>query len=200
MGSKAHEQDGPEARRIASVIPYCAFKGIDRFYDIGGMTADPEAFALAVDIFVQRYAAMDITCIGGFDARGFILGPPVALRLGKPFFMLRKPGKMPNAVTGNAYTKEYVGDGEDGQDALGLPRGAVKDGDRVLLIDDLVATGGTLVAGVELVKLLGGTVVECACMIELKALDGVGRLRAAHPDVRVWSLISEEILTLAAPP
>ncbi|CAB1107596.1 unnamed protein product [Ectocarpus sp. CCAP 1310/34] len=188
--------DGPEAQRIARTIPFYPFKGIDRFYDIGGMCADPEAFALAVKIFADRYRGMKIDSIGGFDARGFILGPPVALALNIPFFMLRKKGKMPNVIDGAAYSKEYKGDDGAGQDALCVQRSAATAGQRVVLVDDLVATGGTLMAGVDLVKGLGAEVVECACMIELKALNGVGKLHERHGDVPVWSLISENILTV----
>ena len=81
--------------------------------------------------------------------------------LKKPFFMLRKKGKMPNTVTGEAYAKEYAGN-----DALSIPRGAVSKGDKVLVIDDLVATGGTLLAAIELIKKFEGTIVECACVVD----------------------------------
>ncbi|CAM9554464.1 unnamed protein product [Choristocarpus tenellus] len=160
------------------------------------MCGNPEAFALAIKIFVDRYRGMNIDSIGGFDARGFILGPPLALALEKPFFMLRKKGKMPNVVEGAEYSKEYKGDNSDGKDALCVQRSAAQPGERVVLVDDLVATGGTLIAGVDLLKGLGAEVLECACMIELKALDGVGNLHSKHPDVPVWSLISEDILTV----
>ena len=80
------------------------------------------------DALVARYRGLALDSVGGFDARGFLLGPPVALRLGKPFFMLRKKGKMPNTVTGEAYAKEYAGN-----DALSIPRGAVSKGDKVRL-------------------------------------------------------------------
>jgi len=187
--------NGPVAQRIASSIPYFPFKGIDRFYDIGGMLAHPEIFQLAIDSYVDKYKDIDITSIAGFDARGFILGPPIALALKKPFIMLRKAGKMPNAITGSEYKKEYEGDNAAGGDTLGIQRGAVKPGDRVLLVDDLVATGGTLLAGIELVKQLGGSVVECACMVELRALGAANRIAEQHPEIAVWGLISEQILT-----
>lgn len=79
--------------------------------------------------------------IAGLDARGFVLGPPIALALKKPFVMVRKTGKLPNAVTGKEYHKEYQGDNAKGGDELCLSRTAIKPGDRVLVIDDLVATG-----------------------------------------------------------
>ena len=141
MSTFDYTQDGPDARRIASVIPYYPFHGIDRFYDISGMTQDPEAFQLTIDIFVNRYKNMDIDCIAGLDARGFVLGPPIALALKKPFVMIRKKGKLPNAVTGEEYFKEYCEGGKVPGDVLCVSRTSIKRGDRVLVIDDLVATG-----------------------------------------------------------
>ena len=131
---------------------------------------------------------MNIDAIGGLDARGFVLGPPLALALNKPFFMLRKKGKMPNVLEGQPYSKEYKGDDAHGGDQLCIPKKAVTGGTRVLLIDDLIATGGTMLAAVDLVKAAGGSVVEFACMIELKALNGVGKVTAVHPEVKRWSL------------
>mmetsp|Transcript_2081 Transcript_2081/g.4764 ORF Transcript_2081/g.4764 Transcript_2081/m.4764 type:complete len:223 (-) Transcript_2081:224-892(-) len=187
-----YSQNGPVAKKIASVTPYFPFKGIDRFYDIGGFLKHPEIFQLVVDVFVDRYKEIGVDSIAGFDARGFILGPPIALALKKPFVMLRKKGKMPNSISGTEYGKEYAG-----KDVLTIPRGSVKKGDRVLLIDDLVATGGTLSAGIELVKLLGGVVVECACIVELKFLNARKKLDGLnHKDVPIWALMDESILTL----
>ena len=192
-GRDEYEQDGPIARRIASVTPYFPFKGIDRFYDIGGFLKDPEAFALVVEVMVERYRGVEIDSICGLDARGFVLGPPLALALRKPFFMLRKRGKMPNAVTGARYAKEYAGD-----DALQIPRGAVKPGDRVLVVDDLVATGGTLLAALDLiVGTSGGVVPECACVVEIKFLNARAAFeKKGYGAVPVWALMSEDILTL----
>jgi adenine phosphoribosyltransferase len=119
--------------------------GIDRFYDISGMTHDPEAFQLCIDIFVQRYKDMDVDFIAGLDARGFVLGPPIALALKKPFVMIRKKGKLPNAVTGSEYFKEYSEGNKVSGDELCISRTAVpKHGARALVIDDLVATGVSL--------------------------------------------------------
>jgi adenine phosphoribosyltransferase len=190
--SSDYTSNGPTAQRIAAVTPYFPFKGIPRFYDIGGFLKNPAEFQLAVDAFVARYQGKDIDAIAGFDARGFILGPPIALALKKPFIMLRKKGKMPNAITGAEYSKEYAGN-----DALSIPRGSVGKGDKVLLIDDLVATGGTLVAGIELVKQMGGVPVEAACVVELKFLDARKKFADnGHSDVPIWALMDEEILTL----
>ena len=187
-----YSSNGEVANRIASVTPYFPFKGIPKFYDIGGFLKDPEAFQMAIDVFVERYRDQNIDSIAGFDARGFILGPPIALALKKPFIMLRKKGKMPNAITGSEYSKEYAGN-----DALSIPRGSINKGDRVLLIDDLVATGGTLIAGIELVKGMGGIPVEAACVVELKFLDARKKFEDNnHSDVPIWALMDEEILTL----
>jgi len=201
---KTYAQDGPEALRIASVIPYYPFHGVPRFYDISGMTHDPEAFQLCIDIFVQRYASLGIDAIAGLDARGFVLGPPIALALKKPFIMIRKRGKLPNAISGQEYFKEYAGDTTPGGgDELCMSRTAMlKPGMRVLIIDDLVATGGTLIAACDLMASVGAVIVECACMVELKGLGGYAKLQAKHPGVNVWGLISEDVLLLdgQAPP
>ena len=211
-----YKQDGEAAKRIAAVIPYYPFKGIPRFYDIGGFCQRPEVFQEVVDILVARYKDMKIDSIGGFDARGFVLGPPIALALKVPFFMFRKPGKMPNSIASSAFSVEY-----GKRDGMCIPRGhpldkaeplvkstIVKAGDRVLLIDDLVATGGTLSSGIELVRKVGATVVECACVVELKmfidppAESGLPSRSKSWKekginDVPVWGLISEDVLTLA---
>jgi adenine phosphoribosyltransferase len=190
-------QDGSEANDIAQVIPYYPFKGIPRFYDIGGFLKNPKVFQQIVDIFVDRYRLLDVDSIGGLDARGFILGPPIALALGKPFFMLRKMGKMPNCLFSSSYEVEY-----GKRDGLGIPKDAVKRGDRVLLLDDLVATGGTLSAGIECVNMCGGTVVECGCIVELKFFIKQRTMfykSLGIQDVPIWGLISEDVLENAAP-
>jgi adenine phosphoribosyltransferase len=194
-------QDGPEALEIAPYLPYFPFKGIPRFYDIGGFLYEPAIFQKIVDIFAARYAKLDIDVIAGLDARGFVLGPPIALALKKPFIMMRKKGKMPNSVSSDEYKTEY-GD----RAGLTIQRDKISKGQRVLIIDDLVATGGTLGSAISLVKICEGIVVECACVVELKMFidppaesglpsrkklfEGLG-----HEDVPVWGLISEDVLT-----
>lgn len=198
--------DGPEARRIASVIPYYPFHGVPRFYDISGMTQDPTTLKLCIEGFRRRYSAplLKPDFIAGLDARGFIIGPPLAMALDLPFIMLRKKGKLPNSITGSSYRKEYNGDDPTGGDSLCMSRTAFESfvpGEsgpkpKVLIVDDLVATGGTLIAACDLVEGCGGEVIECACVVELKALKGFEKVRAKHEEVKVWSLISEDILTL----
>jgi adenine phosphoribosyltransferase len=131
-----YKQDGPEALAIAAVIPYYPFHGVPRFYDISGMTHNPEIFQLCIDVFVRRYRELGVDCIAGLDARGFILGPPIALALKKPFIMIRKVGKLPNAVTGSQYYKEYQGANAAGGDELCISRTAIKAGARVLVIGE----------------------------------------------------------------
>ena len=191
-----YTQDGPEANEIASVIPYYPFHGVPRFYDISGMTQNPDKFQLCTDIFAKRYASLEVDCIAGLDARGFVLGPPIALALKKPFVMVRKQGKLPNSVAGGVYRKEYKGDNAAGGDSLCVSKTSIKPGNRVLVIDDLVATGGTLIAACDLLASLGAVIVECACIVELKMLNGYGKLKEKHPDVQVFGLISEDILQL----
>lgn len=154
-----------------------------------------------MDIFTERYHDLKVDIIAGLDARGFILGPPIALALKKPFIMMRKKGKMPNSVSSEDYKCEY-----GSRSGLTVQRDKIKQGQRVLIIDDLVATGGTLSSAISLVKMLGGIPVECACVVELKmfidppadsGLPSRTKLfkELGHHDVPVWGLISEDVLT-----
>eukprot|EP00568_Trieres_chinensis_P005694 CAMPEP_0183291194 /NCGR_PEP_ID=MMETSP0160_2-20130417/691_1 /TAXON_ID=2839 ORGANISM="Odontella Sinensis, Strain Grunow 1884" /NCGR_SAMPLE_ID=MMETSP0160_2 /ASSEMBLY_ACC=CAM_ASM_000250 /LENGTH=221 /DNA_ID=CAMNT_0025451959 /DNA_START=137 /DNA_END=802 /DNA_ORIENTATION=+ len=201
---KVYEQDGEEAREIAKYLPYFPFKGIPRFYDIGGFLAEPKVFQQIVDIFASRYAEIGIDSVAGLDARGFILGPPIALALNKPFIMMRKKGKMPNSIQSEKYETEY-----GSREGMTVQRDKIKPKDRVLVIDDLVATGGTLSSAIQLVHMLGGEVVECACVVELKMFidppedSGLPsrtnlfkQLGIDH--VPVWGLVSEDVLTVEA--
>lgn len=139
------------------------------------------------------------------DARGFVLGPPIALALQKPFVMMRKKGKLPNSVSSTDYITEY-----GNRSGLTVQRDKISEGHKVLIIDDLVATGGTLGSAISLVKMLGGHVVECACVVELKMfvnppdeskLPSRTKLfhQLGHHDTPVWGLVSEDILTEEAP-
>eukprot|EP00658_Telonema_sp_P-2_P062576 TRINITY_DN51245_c0_g1_i1.p1 TRINITY_DN51245_c0_g1~~TRINITY_DN51245_c0_g1_i1.p1 ORF type:complete len:215 (+),score=40.51 TRINITY_DN51245_c0_g1_i1:77-721(+) len=150
----------------------------------------------------DRYRDAAVTSIGGYDARGFIIGPPVALALEVPFFMLRKPGKMPNTIQSSSYMVEY---GE--REGMCISKDAVAPGDRVVLMDDLVATGGTLTSGIELVERLGGSVHECACIVDLQMFvdppQGSGIpsrtqlwKQRGYEHVPVWGLVSEDALKL----
>lgn len=195
-----YKQDGPKAREIAKYIPYFPFKGIPRFYDIGGFLEKPKVFQEVVNIFIRRYICMNIDSIAGLDARGFIIGPPIALALQKPFIMMRKKGKMPDSIQSSSYQTEY-----GSRNGLTVQRDKIKNGDRVLILDDLVATGGTLSSAVKLVQTLGGIVVECGCVVELKMFidppddSGIPNRtklfrRMNMEKVPVWGLISEDVL------
>lgn len=152
------------------------------FWDVTTLLLDTEAFRHTVDLLAERYRGKGVDVVAGFEARGFLFGAPVALALGLPFVPLRKPGKLPGKTIGEAYVTEYS------TDRIEMHEGHIKPGQRVLLVDDLVATGGTLAAGAALVKKAGGEVVEAACVIELPALNG----RAKIGDLPLHVLIEME--------
>ncbi|ETW01794.1 adenine phosphoribosyltransferase, variant [Aphanomyces invadans] len=187
--------DDERLRQVAACIPIVPFKGVS-FYDIGGLLASPVDFAICMDLLVAHVEpfANRITSIGCFDARGFLLGPVIAMRLKKKLFMLRKPNKMPRVSHSVRYGKEYAGDDPNGgDDGLCIQEGAVVAGDQVLLIDDLLATGGTMAAGVDLVKQCGGQVLACGCLIELGVLQGRQRILSRHPGTTIFHLLSENL-------
>ncbi|KAM0935624.1 putative adenine phosphoribosyltransferase [Dioscorea sansibarensis] len=141
------------------------------FQDITTLLLDPIPFKNVVDMFVERYTGMGISVVAGIEARGFIFGSPIALAIGAKFVPLRKPRKLPGEVISEKYDLEY------GTDCLEMHVGAVQPRERVLVVDDLVATGGTLCAAISLIERVGAEVVECACVIELPELKGRERLR-----------------------
>ena len=136
------------------------------FRDITPLVKSPAALRLAVHHLVHPYIGMDITAVGGMEARGFIFGSLAAWELGVGFIPLRKPGKLPYNVESVSYDLEY------GSAALEVHTDAVGCGDRVLLVDDLLATGGTAKASCELIEQLGAEVLGCAFVIELESLGG----------------------------
>ncbi|XP_008792565.2 adenine phosphoribosyltransferase 1-like [Phoenix dactylifera] len=167
-------EDGKDHRlaRISSsirVIPDFPKPGI-MFQDITTLLLDHKAFRDTIDIFVERYREKNISIVAGIEARGFIFGPPIALAIGAKFVPMRKPKKLPGEVISEEYALEY------GTDKMEMHVGAVQPGDRALVIDDLIATGGTLCAAVRLIERAGAEVVECACVIELPELKGRERL------------------------
>lgn len=158
--------------RIAStirVIPDFPKPGI-LFQDITTLLLDPKAFRDTTDLFVERYKDKGITVVAGVEARGFIFGPPIALDIGAKFVPIRKPKKLPGEVISEEYSLEY------GTDKIEMHVGAVQPNDRVLIVDDLIATGGTLCAAAKLIERVGAEVVECACVIELPELKGRDKL------------------------
>jgi len=140
------------------------------FYDITTLLQDPVGLRVAIDSIAGPFADQKIDLVVGIESRGFIFGAPVADRLGTGFAPVRKPGKLPSTCIRESYALEY------GTDTLEIHEDAVKPGQRVLIVDDLLATGGTARATSELVKKLGGTVHGLAFLIELVALNGRSRL------------------------
>ncbi|MCK9005461.1 adenine phosphoribosyltransferase [Haemophilus influenzae] len=140
------------------------------FRDITTLLEVPAAFKATIDLIVEQYRDKGITKVLGTESRGFIFGAPVALALGLPFELVRKPKKLPRETISQSYQLEY------GQDTLEMHVDAISQGDNVLIIDDLLATGGTVEATVKLVQRLGGTVKHAAFVINLPELGGEKRL------------------------
>jgi adenine phosphoribosyltransferase len=152
-------------RELIREIPDFPRAGIG-FKDITPLLADAEALALAVQGLAEYARPLQIDCVVAAEARGFLLGPALALELGAGFVLARKPGKLPFETVSAEYLLEY------GAGQLELHTDAVREGTRVLVHDDLLATGGTAKALCELVEQLGGEVVACGFLIELAFLEG----------------------------
>lgn len=140
------------------------------FRDITTLLKDADAFQEVVDRFADRYGRETIDGIAGIESRGFIFGAALAARLRTGFIPIRKPGKLPAKTFSAQYALEY------GTDRIEMHADAVQQGSRVLLMDDLLATGGTMQAACTLVEQAGGTIVECAFVIELAGLNGRDKL------------------------
>jgi adenine phosphoribosyltransferase len=149
------------------------------FYDLTTLVKDPGGLRLVVESLAERYRGAGIDIVAGIEARGFILAPAVALRLGTGFVPIRKPKKLPWKTSRVTYDLEY------GTDTLEIHQDAVSPGQRVLLLDDLLATGGTAAAATELIRQLGGEVAAAAFIVELTFLHGRKKLR----DLQVHSLL-----------
>ena len=141
------------------------------FYDVTTLLRDPEGFKLAIDAIAEPYGGAGISLVVGIESRGFILGAAVADRIGAGFVPVRKVGKLPHTTIRVSYDLEY------GSDSLEMHSDAVEPGQRVLIVDDLLATGGTARAAVDLVRKLGGDVHGVAVLIELADLQGRERLK-----------------------
>jgi adenine phosphoribosyltransferase len=149
------------------------------FKDITPLLADPNTFNLCLDSTAAHFDSVTLDAIVGIESRGFIFGAALASRMRIAFIPARKPGKLPYRKTRVEYDLEY------GSDALEMHEDAIKQGDKILIVDDLLATGGTAWAACELVRLLGGSVVAASFVVELSFLAGRQRL---HP-VEVFSLV-----------
>jgi adenine phosphoribosyltransferase len=140
------------------------------FRDVTTLFADPRGFRIAIDQMLHPYAGQPIDKVVGLEARGFILGGAIAHQLSVGFVPIRKKGKLPGAVISEEYQLEY------GEAVVELHDDAIQPGERVLLVDDLLATGGTAAAGIRLVERLGGEITGCAFIVDLPDLGGHARL------------------------
>lgn len=161
--------DTDRLRNLIREIPDFPRPGVG-FKDITPLLADPVAFSTVVDLIVVHFGRGNIDKVCGIEARGFIVAAPVAYHCGAGFVPIRKAGKLPSESERQPYILEY------GEEILEIHRDAVLAGERVLIVDDVLATGGTAAAAVELVSRLGGKIEGVGCVIELEALGGRSKL------------------------
>lgn len=140
------------------------------FRDVTTLLKDPVGLRITVNELVNRYSGIKIDKVAGIEARGFIFGAPLAYMLGVGFVPIRKKGKLPADTVSQEYALEY------GTDVIEIHKDAITEGDRVLLVDDLIATGGTAEAAIALIQILGGDIVECSFVVDLPELGGRQRL------------------------
>ena len=146
-------------------VPNWPIKGV-MFRDITTLMQEPDAFRHACDLFHERYKEMKIDKVVGIDARGFIFGAVLAYHLGVGFVTVRKKGKLPHTTISEEYSLEY------GTNTVEMHSDSIREGEQVVIVDDLIATGGTIAAAISLVERLGGKIVECAFVVELPELKG----------------------------
>lgn len=171
-----------QLKKLIREVPDFPKKGI-LFYDITTLLRDKTGFARLIDLFSEHYIGKHIDLILGMEARGFIFGPALAYRLNAGFVPVRKPGKLPAATYRVEYELEY------GSNALEIHKDAIEPGQRVLIVDDLLATGGTAVATAKLVSSLGGEIAGMAFVVELDFLKGREKLGAYE----VFSLLHYDV-------
>jgi len=157
-------------KSVIRTIPDWPEAGV-QFRDITPLFKDPKALRMISDALIQRYINSDITHIAAIDARGFLISAIIAHQLNLPLVMVRKKGKLPGETLQQEYSLEY------GTSAVEMQTDAVAEGDRVLIFDDLIATGGTVLAAATLIKKLGATVNEVATLIDLPDLQGSARIQ-----------------------
>ncbi|HEY8355072.1 MAG TPA: adenine phosphoribosyltransferase [Methylophilaceae bacterium] len=161
-----------DIRTLIRTIPDYPRPGV-QFRDITTLLKDPQGLKRTVDGFLDRYRGWRIDKVAGIEARGFLIGAPLAYELGVGFVPIRKQGKLPAEKAGYDYELEYGGD------RVEVHLDAIAPGESVLLVDDLIATGGTAMAAIRLIETLGGKVAECAFVIDLVDLKGRPKLESA---------------------
>ena len=169
----------PRIKSLIRMVPDFPKPGI-RFRDVMGLVENPEGFEEAIEALTRRFAPAAPDAVVGIEARGFIFGVPVAQRLGVGFVPVRKAGKLPGEVVGADYALEY------GTGRLEMQTGSIRDGMRVLLIDDLVATGGSAAAAIKLIRGMGGEVTGAGFVVDLPELPGRKHLEGL--DVEVFAV------------
>ncbi len=159
-----------ELKDYVRTIPDFPSKGI-MFRDVTSVLQDADGFHLAIDELKKLIDGIDFDVIVGAESRGFIMGAPLAYEMHKPFVLVRKKGKLPCDTISQDYDLEY------GSATIEMHKDSIQKGQKVILVDDLIATGGTLAASVKLVEKLGGEVVKVICLMELKGLNGRDKLK-----------------------
>ena len=159
-----------ELKGYVRTIPNFPEEGV-MFRDVTTVLQDPEGLKLAIDGMQQKIQNLEFDIIVGAESRGFLFGMPIAYNLNKAFVPVRKPGKLPAETISESYNLEY------GQATLEIHKDAIKPGQKVVIIDDLIATGGTLEAIIKLVEKLGGEVVRICCLIDLPELGGKEKIK-----------------------
>jgi adenine phosphoribosyltransferase len=175
------EMSVTELENKIRLVPDFPKKGV-LFLDLSTLFKDADGFKRLVDIFVEKYKNAKIDSVAGIEARGFVLAGAVAYRLGCGVTMIRKPGKLPWETVSESYELEY------GVNEIHMHKDAFKKGDRVLLLDDLLATGGTMGAAVKLTEKLGATVAGVAFVVELGFLNGAQKLSGRE----IFSIIKRQ--------
>ena len=157
-------------KKIIRDVPDFPKKGV-LFKDITTLLKDPASFQRTVDLMSHRYVGKGVDVVVGVEARGFIVGAALAYKLGAGVILVRKPGKLPHKTHKASYKLEY------GEDSLEIHQDAISPGQKVLIADDVLATGGTVSAVINLVEKMGGQIVECAFLSEIEALNGRSKIK-----------------------
>ena len=172
-----------EIKQKIRTVPHWPKQGI-MFRDITTLLKDSAGFNLTIDMLIERYKDMKIDIVAGIESRGFITGSILANRLGVGFVPIRKPGKLPAQTVSEEYELEY------GKDKIEVHTDAIQKGDKVLLVDDLIATKNTALTTCNLITKLGGEVVECSFIIDL--IDIGGKKKLTDAGFKVFSLVEFE--------